>query len=96
MRHETRRIVQAFMARTPRNEKRTTTDGTSLFLHGNKIAWWEDDRSLRVTMAGWGTVTTRERLNGVMEFFNNTRPFHQKAGEQYMDDREIDPHDVQR
>lgn len=36
----------------------------SLFLHGNLIAM-KNWRGLHVTTAGWNTLTTRERLNGL-------------------------------
>lgn len=42
----------------------TSTDGQRLSLHGNVIAEWRDD-GLWVTNAGWPSVTTRERLNGL-------------------------------
>ena len=47
------------------------TDGNALFLHGNKIAEYaslyknDGDDSINITLAGWDTVTTRERLNGL-------------------------------
>ena len=45
------------------------TDGSSLFLHGNKIATWNDNGyepdTFSITNAGWPSVTTRERLNGL-------------------------------
>ena len=35
-----------------------------MFLHGNKIAE-KRDGALWITNAGWNTVTTKERLNGL-------------------------------
>ena len=40
----------------------------AMYLHGNKIAV-RDGHELSLTMAGWGSVTTRERLNGILEVF---------------------------
>lgn len=40
------------------------TDGTSLWLFGNKIAEWRHGE-LCITNAGWKTKTTKERLNGL-------------------------------
>ncbi len=56
----------------------THTDGNALYLHGNKIA---ERRGgvLWVTLAGWPTVTTRERLNGL----SGVR-VTQKKGVQYL------------
>lgn len=38
--------------------------GVLLFLHGNRIAIKENGK-LYVSLCGWDTVTTRERLNGI-------------------------------
>ena len=91
MRQETRKVCSAFVRRKPARAARTHTNGTALYLFGKRIAWWEDDSSLRVTMCGWGTPTTRDRLNGVMDLLFDTRPFHQKKGEQYYNNDRIDP-----
>ena len=60
----------------------------SVFLHGNEILskvnsfgnWIEE-----ATLAGWDTVTTRERLNGIL----GSHTFTQKKGKQFFNDREI-------
>lgn len=67
MRQITDRIVGAFEARTPDRLNNTETDGTSLFLHGNKIAEWNrnGEAGLHITNAGWSSNTTKERLNGL-------------------------------
>ena len=82
MRDVSRKVCGAFLARTPANGKNTRTDGKALYLHGNKIAWW-DGYMLCLTMAGWPTVTTRERLNALCELYLGRRPFYQRGGEQY-------------
>lgn len=63
MRKESLQIAKAFIARKPKKERRTETDGVSIYLHGNRIAWWGKAGDLYMTLAGWDTVTTRERLN---------------------------------
>jgi hypothetical protein len=90
MRLETRNIVTAFMLRTPKKEARTHTDGNAIYLHGNKIAWRNADGSVSMTLANWGSVTTRERLNGLCERLMNERPWHQKAHTQYFNEREVE------
>jgi len=40
--------------------------GVAMFLHGNCIAVRQEDGTLYVTSAGWETVTTKERLNGLL------------------------------
>lgn len=57
-------ISSAFMNKTPKKMGNTETDGKVLKLHGNEIAKWKDDK-LFITSAGWPTVTTKERLNGL-------------------------------
>ena len=61
----------------------------SVFLHGNEIIskvnsfgnWIEE-----ATLAGWDTVTTRERLNGIL---GSKASFTQKKGKQFFNDQEI-------
>jgi hypothetical protein len=65
MRKITREIVAAFMNREERRISNSYTDGTTLYLHGNAIARHRCDGDIEVTTAGWNTVTTRERLNGI-------------------------------
>lgn len=89
MRKESEKIALAFYERTPATAKRTATDGYRVTLHGNKIAWCNADGSLSLTLAGWPTVTTRERLNAICEVFGYGRPFHQKRGQQYHNDTPI-------
>jgi len=61
----TRMVCAAFMAQMSLRHGNSNTDGKSLFLHGNKIAKWENGK-VWVTTARWDTVTTRERLNGLV------------------------------
>lgn len=91
-RKESGRVVDAFLARKSIKGKRTHTDGKALYLHGNKIAWHGDDDSVHATMAGWGTVTTRERLNTLANRLGAPR-FSQRKGVQYHGDKEIGSHD---
>jgi hypothetical protein len=90
MRRETRKIMTAFLAGTPARADRTHTDGASVYLHRNRIAWREANGDVCMTLAGFGTVTTRERLNGLCDLLMCKRPFHQKKHVQYFDDMEID------
>lgn len=64
MRKITIEACDAFEAREKFSKSNTHTDGDALFLHGNKIAEWRDD-GLHITNAGWPTITTKERLNGL-------------------------------
>ena len=91
MRKETHKIAQAFIDRKPARAARTTTDGKELRLHGNLIAWFtpQDTASglndIAMTLAGWPSVTTRERLNGLLTLLG--MPYvgiSQRAGKQWI------------
>lgn len=64
MRKVTQEICSAFEQRRKRTLGNTHTDGDALFLHGNKIAEWRGNDKW-ITIAGWQTKTTKERLNGL-------------------------------
>ena len=67
MRKVTKQVTTAFMQRTKKSVGNSHTDGETLFLHGNAIARHvgDDGKAIEVSFAGWPTVTTRERLNGL-------------------------------
>jgi hypothetical protein len=65
MKHITRKIARAFHNRQALKTYNTMTDGTILWLNGNKIAQWEQD-GIWITTAGFNTPTTIERLNGLL------------------------------
>lgn len=99
MRQETQKIAEAWWLGHSANAARTTTDGTTVYLHGNAIAW-RGDGGYYFTLAGWATVTTRERLNGILNVMGAPQAgFSQRKGLQYFTDlkgeeREIDSDDV--
>jgi len=88
MRKITREIVNAFMERKPRSISNSSTDGTTLYLHGNAIARHTGEgvsaEGLEISMAGWPSNTTRERLNGLPWVRIN-----QSKGVQYLNGHEI-------
>ena len=67
MRKVTENTVTAFLAGQKYAEGNTYTDGNTLYLHGNAIAWHDGQGDVVFTMAGWPSVTTRERLNGLFD-----------------------------
>jgi hypothetical protein len=89
MRKVTNDTVIAFLDGRSRTVGNTTTDGTVLLLHGNRIAERMPDGSIVASMAGWGSVTTRERLNGLCELLGLGRPFHQNRFVQYYGSRPV-------
>jgi hypothetical protein len=64
MRKVTKVITDAFFDRRSRKCGNTRTDGTTVWLFDNPIAKWDGD-TLLITLAGWDTATTRERLHGI-------------------------------
>ena len=69
MRRETQKIMNAFRGGYPARAARTHTDGQTVWLHNNTIAWRSNDNDISFCLAGWPTTTTRERINGLLSTF---------------------------
>ena len=82
MRKITQKIATAFINGESLKIKNTETDGQSVWLHGNEIAR-KTDNGLEVTLAGWNTVTTRERVNGICELWGSNLRFVQRDFEAF-------------
>ena len=77
MRKITETIVHAFLNGESKCIANSSTDGQELFLHGNKIAWKGEHNGAAcvfITLAGWPTPTTRERLQGVLSLMGHRSP----------------------
>lgn len=72
MRKITSGIITAFNSGISKRDGNTTTDGNAIYLYGSKIAE-KRDGVLWVSLAGWNTNTTRERLNGLDDVSVNTK-----------------------
>ena len=57
-----------------------------LRLHGNCIAK-QLNGELQISLCGWPTMTTRERLNGLLDTLNIQKHLYQEKHEQYIFDR---------
>lgn len=90
MRQVTRKVMKAFLERRSVKTHTTWTNGEEVFLFGNRIAWRLPNGDISFTLAGHGTPTTRERLNGLCELLYGKRPFSQRDHEQYMNNTPID------
>lgn len=90
MRKESQDIARAFMAGVPCKRARTMTDGQTVWLHGKRIAWRHTNGSISLTLAGWGTNTTRDRLNAITETLFGWRGYHQHKHEQYFRDKPVE------
>jgi hypothetical protein len=84
MRKESLKIARAFAAGVAASAARTRTDGQAVYLHDNLIAQREPDGSVWVTLAGWGTVTTRDRVNTLCSVLGSGARFFQRDHVQYV------------
>jgi hypothetical protein len=66
------KIATAFINGCKARTNNTFTDGTAVYLHGNKIMWTEDG-VIHFSLSGWNTATTRDRINTVLELLD--KPF---------------------
>lgn len=89
MRKESLVIARAFLAERAARQPRTTTDGQAVYLHGNRIAWRDALGDVHMTLCGWPTVTTRDRLNAICDLLVQQRSFYQKNGVQFFNDAVI-------
>ena len=87
----TNEIIRAFMngenKRISNSEVKADCTGVRMYLFNNLIAERVGDR-IRITMAGYPTNTTRERLNGIPGV-----SLTQKKGIQYLNGQEINVND---
>jgi len=84
MRKITETIVSAFLNRSKKSSGNTTTDGDSLYLHGNEIArhgyangvqsFEMGARGVYITLADWNSTTTKERLKGILTLLQAETP----------------------
>ena len=70
MRKITQEAVDAFEGGYKLSKQNMSVNEFGMFLHGNKIAEFtslfkDSSRDINITLAGWNTNTTRERLNGL-------------------------------
>jgi len=84
MRQETQKIMSAFLRSQKASAARTNTDGHNVWLHGNKIAQRSEGDFVDFSLAGWPTVTTRDRINGLLELSGSDYRVFQKNGTQFL------------
>lgn len=84
MRKESRIVIESFLAGKPRKIKNTESTGQELRLFGNTIAWHVGEKHVGITMAGWGSVTTRDRLNTLFRLAKISAGIFQRDHEQYI------------
>tara|TARA_R110002110_G_C13140536_1_gene689719 strand:+ start:390 stop:686 length:297 start_codon:yes stop_codon:yes gene_type:complete len=89
MRKVTKQIAEAFDRGISETVGNTTTTGFSVFLHGNKIVELDPSGNVFMSLAGWNTPTTRERLNGIAEVLGLNARFSQKNFDPYFNGKPI-------
>jgi len=89
-------VASAFLDGDVKKMGNTATDGDSLYLFNNEIArkvytdpekseWW-----LEVSLAGWNTVTTRDRINGMLELFGTGDRVSTRKGQALFNSKPVD------
>lgn len=90
MRSVTEQVVNAFLNGRTTSVSNSFTNGKELYLHGNKIAMFNDKGQLEISLCGWNTVTTRERLNGIFEIGGYNLKLSTKKGQAMINGIAID------
>lgn len=89
------KVLASFLAGKPRAIRNDSSiafsNYTRLNLHGNEIACRYHDGAIIATLAGWPTVTTRDRLNALCDAINLRRGFSQSKNVQYYAGEVLDP-----
>lgn len=91
MRKITEKAVRAFIA--DENFKQANTkvicqdNKTQMFLHGNLIAE-KTKGKIKLSHAGWETRTTKDRLNGILDYLGKSR-IYQKNFIWYLNDDKV-------
>jgi hypothetical protein len=83
-------IAEAFMAGKKRRIANTSTDGQTVWLHNNPIVRKAADGSVEVSLAGWPTPTTRERINGILSGLGLDVRVSQRGGSQMLNGKPWD------
>ena len=74
----TQDIANVFNNKQSKTIGNTYCDSDSVYLHNNRIIYRDRCGTHWVSLAGWSTPTTRERINGIANFVR----IHQHRGEQ--------------
>ena len=88
MRNVTEQITRAFLNGYEKRVSNSYTNGKSIFLWGNEIARKENGQ-IKINLCEYNTDTTRERLNGVLEYCIGKRALSTKQGTVYQNGKAI-------
>ena len=85
------KIVSRFVRGWDGKLANTESHDNTLYLHGNAIAWRNDETGeVWITNAGWHTKTTQSRLNAVLQSLGVEGRVFTKKGRQYLERQEDD------
>ena len=87
MRNITETIAHAFMNGYEKRVSNSNTNGKSVFLWGNEIIRKHQGK-IQINLCGYNTVTTRERINGVLSYTGTGYGVTTKQGTVYLVDRQ--------
>lgn len=96
MRKITQKAVEYMRAMKPMRQGNTVVyvdlhSGYALLrLHGNPIAQASNHGTVWITIAGWNTPTTLERLRGVLSYFNTGVTLTKVKGQLYLNGKPWD------
>tara|TARA_R110002020_G_C16023744_1_gene752190 strand:+ start:183 stop:494 length:312 start_codon:yes stop_codon:yes gene_type:complete len=89
MRKITETIANAFAQGNKMTVGNTATAHGEVLLHGNCIVDTDPWGNITMSLAGWNTQTTRERLNGIAEVLGLDARFTKKGDWAYLNDRPV-------
>ena len=76
MRQITKESVDAFLNGYYYKKSNMEVTCGQMYLHGNKIAWFDKNHQLWISNCGWQSNTTKERLNALPNVHIIQRNYH--------------------
>lgn len=89
MRQITREAVDAFMNGYCYKKSNIKVTCGEMYLHGNKIAWFDINGQLWIDTCGYHTNTTKERLNALPGVHIKTKNYQLYLNGEYWDGSKI-------
>jgi len=87
MRKRTKLTARAFIDHNKKASGNCWSTGEDYLLHGHCIAWWNYGSvkpEIHFSMRGYPTVTTRDRINGILELSGSSYRVCQRDYTQYL------------
>ena len=87
MRNRTKMTALAFLNHVKIISGNCCSTGDDYLLHGHCIAWWnygKEKPEIHFNLRGYPTVTTRDRINGILELAGSSYRVCQRDFTQYL------------